>query len=92
MKFKTGQIVITRVVNAKINESIEFSKFILESIAKFPNCNWGNLDKEDWKMNDNVVENGDDRIFARYNNEEGDVYIITEWDRSVTTILFPSEY
>ena len=73
MKFKIGQIVITRGVNAKINESIEFSKFILESIAKFRNCNcncnWGNLGKEDWKMNDNAVENGDDRIFARYNNE-----------------------
>ena len=29
--------------------------------------------------------------FARHNNEEGCIYIITEWDRSVTTILFQSE-
>lgn len=43
-------------------------------------------------MNDDAVKNGDDRIFARYNNEEGDIYIITEWNREVTTILFPSEY
>lgn len=43
-------------------------------------------------MNDDAVKNSDDRIFARYNNEEGDIYIITEWNREVTTILFPSEY
>lgn len=92
MKFKIGQIVMTKGVNAKISESIEFSKFFLESIAKYRNCDWGNLGKEDWKMNDDAVKNNDDRIFARYNNEEGDIYIITEWDRSVTTILLPSEY
>lgn len=92
MKFSIGQVVITKGINAKISESIGFSKFILESIAKYRNCDWGNLNKEDWKMNDSAVENNDDRIFARYNNKEGDIYIITEWDRSVTTILFPSEY
>lgn len=92
MKFSIGQVVITRGVNAKISESIEFSKFILESIARFRNCDWGNLGKEDWKMSDDAVKNGDDKILARYNNEEGDIYIITEWDRSATTILFPSEY
>lgn len=92
MKFKIGQIVITKGVNAKISKSIEFSKFILESIAKYRNCNWGNLGNEDQKMNDDAVKNGDDRIFAKYNNDEGDIYIITEWNREVTTILFPSEY
>lgn len=88
MKFKLGQVVITNSVNAKISESIEFSQFILDSIFKYRNCDWGDLDKEDWKMNDSAVKNGDDRIFARYN----DIYIITEWDRSVTTILFCNEY
>lgn len=92
MKFKIGQVVITRGVNTQITKSIEFSQFILDSIARYRNCDWGNLCKEDCKMNDQAVENGDDRIFARYNNEEGDIYIITERDRSVTTILFPSEY
>ena len=43
-------------------------------------------------MNDDATKNGDDRIFARYNNEEGDIYIITEYDRSATTILFTYEY
>jgi hypothetical protein len=43
-------------------------------------------------MNDQAVKNGDDRIMGVYPTDEGDIWIITEWDRSVTTILFPSEY
>lgn len=85
---KLGQVVITRGVNAEISKSIEFSKFILESIARFRNCDWGDVPEEDKRMNDAAVKNGDDRIVARYN----DIYIIAEWDRSATTILFTNEY
>lgn len=85
---KLGQVVMTRGINAEISKSIEFSKFILESIARFRNCDWGDVPEEDKRMNDAAVKNGDDRIVARYN----DIYIITEWDRSATTILFTNEY
>lgn len=88
MKFPIGQVVITRGVNAEISKSIEFSKFILESIARFRNCDLGDVPEEDKRMNDAAVKNGDDRIVARYN----DIYIITEWGRSATTILFTNEY
>lgn len=83
---KLGKVVITRGVNAQISKSIEFSKFILDSIGRYRNCDWGDLCKEDWKMNDLAVKNGDDRILARYN----DIYIITE--AGFTTILFCDEY
>ena len=53
----------------------------------------GNLCPDDAKINDKAVKNGDDRILAMYEDEKyGKIWIITEWDRSVTTILFPSEY
>ena len=39
-------------------------------------------------MNGSAVKNDGDRIVAHYN----DIYIITEWDRFVTTILFVHEY
>lgn len=92
MKFPIGQVVITRGVNTTISDSIEFSQFILDSIFRYRNCDWGDLCHEDKKMNNSAVKNGDDRIVARYNNECGDIYIITEYDRSVTTILFTHEY
>ena len=43
-------------------------------------------------MNDNALRNGNDRILAAYDTSEGKVYIITEHDRSATTILFADEY
>ena len=92
MKFSFGQVIITRGVNAEITRSIEFSQFILESIATYRNCIWGDIPQEDKNMTDSAVKNNDDRIVARYNNPNGDIYIITEWDRSVTTILFTHEY
>ncbi|MDE6020535.1 MAG: hypothetical protein K2H01_06040 [Ruminococcus sp.] len=51
------------------------------------------MDDEDKALNDAAVKNGDERIFAAYIDSTGrKIWIITEWDRSATTILFPSEY
>lgn len=93
MKFSLGQVVMTRGVNDTIAESAQFSLFIVDSIRRYILCDWGEMPSEDARMNDSAVKNNDDRIVARYNNEEyGNIYIITEYDRSVTTILFTDEY
>ena len=92
MTFEMGQIYVTRGVGALIEESDDFRRFIMRSFTRYANRDWGNLCDEDKKMNDNAVECGDDRILARYNNALGDIYIITEWNRSVTTILLIDEY
>ena len=47
---------------------------------------------KDKKTNDIAVKEGE-RILARYEAKDKTViWIITEWDRSYTTILFPEEY
>lgn len=92
-KFETGQVVVTAGVAAKMEHNPGFIKFILVSFKRYETCDWGNLCPDDAKMNDKAVKNGDDRIWAMYEDEKyGKIWIITEWDRSVTTILFPSEY
>jgi hypothetical protein len=54
--------------------------------------NWGSVDPEDAKANDAAVHNGE-RILSSYRiGEYTRVWVITEWNRSVTTILLPSEY
>mgnify|MGYP001303965363 CR=1 FL=1 len=88
MKFELGQLVATRGINVRLLNDSDFSKFLWNSFARYKNCDWGDIPHEDKKMNDSAVKNGDDRIVARYN----DIYIITEWDRSATTILFIDEY
>lgn len=52
---------------------------------------WGDLDAEDKSENDTSVRVGN-RLLSSYNIGAGKVWIITERDRSSTTILLPEEY
>ena len=52
---------------------------------------WGEVPPEDARENDLSVLNGL-RVLSAYKIAEKRVWIITEWDRSSTTLLFPSEY
>lgn len=54
---------------------------------------WGEMDEHDSRLNDRALESGEDRIFSSYHTSAGEkLWIITEWDRSATTVLLPSEY
>jgi len=46
---------------------------------------------EDASLNDAALEKDDDRILSSYDIDPK-TWIITEWDRSVTTVLLPEEY
>lgn len=85
---KTGQWVITRRINAKMKEDENFARFIISCYGRYLGQDWGDTCEEDSKLNDEAVKTGGDRIVARYDN----IFIITEYDRSVTTILFTDEY
>lgn len=52
---------------------------------------WGDLCAGDLKLNDEAVAGGD-RILSAYTVAGLKVYVITEWDRSYTTVLLASEY
>lgn len=54
---------------------------------------WGDIEFEDDKrMNEHAVASGVDRIMSVYKVGDAKVWIITEADRSVTTVLLPEEY
>ncbi len=54
---------------------------------------WGDLSGDDRRLNDAALASGEDRLFSAYNvMPDLKLWIITEWDRSVTTLLLPSEY
>ena len=53
---------------------------------------WGATCAEDAAMNDEAVRTGKDRVVSAHETRAGRVFVITEWDRSVTTVLLPSEY
>jgi len=53
---------------------------------------WGELCEQDRRVNDVALRYGG-RIASRYCSQTGTIFwIITEWDRSVTTVLLPEEY
>ena len=53
---------------------------------------WGVVCREDWQTNDQALRDGE-RLLSIYHALNGTkFYIITEADRSATTILLPSEY
>lgn len=60
-------------------------------LARHVAGDWGEVDDEDAKMNDEAVVNGD-RVLSSYKVGDEKVWIITEADRSATTFLLPSEY
>lgn len=64
----------------------------LSYIAKHAQGDWGELDKEDVQENQFSLENGF-RLLSAYHLMNGTKFwIITEADRSATTVLLPSEY
>jgi len=53
---------------------------------------WGDTEAEDSASNDAAVREGG-RIFSAYHTARGEKFwVITEADRSVTTVLLPDEY
>lgn len=93
-RFQIGRVVSTRGIYERMKKESEFAAFIFHSLALYAKCDWGNTCEMDKKSNDEAVESGDLRILAAYvypkTGEQ--IWIITEADRSVTTILYPSEY
>lgn len=90
-RFELGRTVQTAgIANACVD--LNFLKEVQAAFRRYVNCDWGDTCKEDSTMNDNAVTDGNDRIVAKYVTSKGNIFIITEWDRSYTTILFADEY
>jgi hypothetical protein len=51
----------------------------------------GDLGEDDKRANDLDLKEGG-RLLSRYDTEAGSFYVITEWDRSVTTLMLREEY
>jgi hypothetical protein len=61
-------------------------------IARHLAGDWGDLCDQDKQLNEDAVTSGD-RILSAYMTERGHrLYVITEWNRSLTTILLADEY
>jgi hypothetical protein len=65
---------------------------LLTALRRHSRCDWGDCCPDDWKENDFSVDKYL-RLFSVYHSSDGTKFwIITEADRSSTTILLPDEY
>jgi hypothetical protein len=62
-----------------------------EYLARHATGDWGDLCAFDRRQNELALHDGY-RVLSTYEVAAGRVWIITEADRSVTTILLPEEY
>ena len=87
--FELGQMVATPGALASLSEADEAP---LSYLVRHVTGDWGDLPDEDIEENRRSLEQ-DLRIFSAYHLNTGvKIYVITEWDRSVTTILLPEDY
>lgn len=90
--FPLGLVCVTWGINDQMISNDEFSKFVWQCLARHTTGDWGDLCQEDKQENERALKQGSGRIFSAYYFQGQKIYIITESDRSISTILFPSEY
>ncbi len=65
---------------------------VIAALARHAQGDWGEVDAEDWQENERSLREGW-RLFSVYKTATGTPFwVITEADRSVTTVLLPSDY
>lgn len=86
--FELGQVVGTPAALELLAENgLEYSALLY----RHQSLESTELGVEDQQANRDAAKNGE-RILSRYSVNGVNLYVITEWDRSVTTILLADEY
>jgi len=86
-KFPLGRIVFTTEAINRLSLGD-----VSDALARHCQCDWGDVCAEDRDANDSAMRDGL-RLFSVYHDRYGvKFWIITEADRSATTVLFPDDY
>lgn len=91
-RFPTGRLLLTAGVNDRVADDSIFAKFVTRSIVRHKLGDWGDVCPADRKENNLSLEQGL-RLLSVYKQPTlPTIWIITEADRSATTVLYPEEY
>ena len=86
-RFPPGQIVITSNAASRLAQDD-----VTSALRRHLQGDWGNVCEEDRLANDRSLIEGS-RVLSVYDASDGlRFWIITEADRSVTTVLLPEDY
>jgi len=62
------------------------------AIERHLNGDWGDVCPSDWQLNEDALKHGDRLLSVYHTHDDVKFWIITESDRSATTVLLPSDY
>ncbi len=86
IRFPLGQIVMTPGAHETFTPDQ-----IAEALRRHARGDWGDICKTDAQENELSLKEGF-RLMSVYTFDENKLWIITERDRSTTTVLLPEEY
>ena len=87
LQFALGRTVITPGALAELTHDE-----VIGALTRHVRGDWGDVCPEDRKANEDSLKHGS-RLLSSYRSAAGQKFwIITEADRSVTTVLLPEEY
>lgn len=88
-----GKLIATTNFMRRAEDLGEDPELLMKTaVARHAIGDWGECCQEDSASNDEALKNGE-RLLSVYRMKEGEKFwVITEWDRSVTTILLPEDY
>lgn len=86
MNFSLGEVFMTANAKSKLDMIA-----VADALLRFKRGDWGEVDPEDAEANDNALKNGG-RLLGVYKDGDTKFWIITEADRSYTTVLLPEDY
>ena len=86
-EFPLGRTVATRGVLTEVAH-----KAMYEALARHERGDWGEMPTEDKALNNRALDVGG-RLVSKWSDPQGTKFhVITEADRSITTVLLPEEY
>lgn len=87
-RFALGQVVAT---TPAVETMLDLGITVGDLVDRHVRGDWGNVPPEDAAENERSVRDGY-RILSSYGEGDATLWVITEADRSVTTILRPEDY
>ena len=103
-KFELGERVATASIGKAMSDDEAFMAFVVKCGVRYEDADWGEIeDDEDVDQNNEALEHGG-RLMGVYDVPEAlrrhvhplsfkdCLWIITDADRSATTVLWPGEY
>ena len=88
--FELGELLITPKAQT-VFKGTKGSALLPQMLRRHATGDWSEMHVDDAQANRDAVANGG-RVFSAFRLPHGSVWIITEADRSATTIMTPSEY